>query len=68
VNVLLDVSDPVGELPWIAFEPDQAPDAAHLRAFVVDQARVAELPLATLCGLAARLMVGRDQNAPQELV
>jgi hypothetical protein len=65
VNVLLDVSDPVGELPCDAFVPDQAPDAVHLRALVVDQARIAELPLATLCGLEARLMVGRDQNAPQ---
>lgn len=38
--------------------PDQDPEAVQAVALVVDQVRVALLPLATVLGLAARLMVG----------
>ena len=38
--------------------PDQAPDAVQAVALVADQVSVAPLPLATVLGLAARLMVG----------
>ena len=38
--------------------PDQDPEAVQAVALVVDQLSVALLPLATVLGLAARLMVG----------
>ena len=43
--------------PLVALEPDQAPEAVHEVAFVVDQLRVELLPLAMELGLTARLTV-----------
>jgi hypothetical protein len=44
--------------PLVPREPDQAPDAAQEVALEVDQVNVERPPLATVLGLAARLMVG----------
>ena len=44
--------------PLTGLVPDQDPEAVHAVAFVADQLSVAPLPLATVLGLAARLMVG----------
>lgn len=44
--------------PLTGLVPDQAPDAVQAVALVADQVSVAPLPLATVLGLAARLMVG----------
>ena len=41
-----------------ALAPDQAPEAVQEVALVADQVRVELLPLATVAGLAERLMVG----------
>ena len=38
--------------------PDQAPDAVHEVVFVADQVRVEPLPLATVLGLAAKVITG----------
>ena len=38
--------------------PDQDPEAVHAVALVADQVRVELLPLATVPGLAERLIVG----------
>ena len=38
--------------------PDQEPEAVQAVALVADQVRAALLPLATVLGFAARLMVG----------
>jgi len=46
------------EPPVAAFAPDQAPEATHDVALVADQVSMALLPLATVLGLAPRLMVG----------
>jgi len=54
----LAVSAPVGCDPLTGLVPDQDPEAVHAVAFVADQLSVAPLPLATVLGLAARLMVG----------
>jgi hypothetical protein len=39
-------------------DPDHPADAVHEVALVADQVRVELLPLVTVLGLAARLMVG----------
>jgi hypothetical protein len=58
VKVPLAVSAPVLCEPLTALEPDQDPEAVQAVALVADQVRVALSPLATVLGLAARLMVG----------
>lgn len=52
------VSAPVDCEPLTALVPDQDPEAVHAVALVADQVNVALLPLATVLGLAPRLMVG----------
>jgi hypothetical protein len=54
----LAVNAPVVCDPLTAFAPDQDPAAVHAVALLADQVSVALLPLATVLGLAARLMVG----------
>ena len=44
--------------PLTGLLPDQDPEAVQAVALVADQVSVALLPLATVLGLAARLMVG----------
>ena len=55
-------------VPPVALEPDQAPEAVHEVAFVVDQLRVELLPLAMELGLAARLTVGAEAAEVTETV
>jgi hypothetical protein len=45
-------------VPVSALAPDQDPEAVQAVALVANQASVELLPLATVLGLAARLMVG----------
>jgi hypothetical protein len=45
-------------VPVSALAPDQDPEAVQAVALVADQVRVELLPLATVLGLAARLMDG----------
>lgn len=52
------VNAAVGCEPLVPREPDQAPDAEQEVALEVDHVSVDRLPLATVLGLAARLMVG----------
>ena len=52
------VSAPVDCDPETGLLPDQDPDAVQAVALVADQVNVALLPLATVLGLAERLMVG----------
>jgi hypothetical protein len=54
----LALSAPVVCDPLTALVPDQPPDAAQVVALVADQVSIELLPLATVLGLAARLMVG----------
>jgi hypothetical protein len=54
----LAVSAPVDCDPLTALVPDQAPEPVQAVALVAAQVSVALLPLATVLGLAARLMVG----------
>jgi len=54
--------------PLVALEPDQAPEAVHEVAFVVDQFKVELLPLAMELGLAARLTVGAEAAEVTETV
>ncbi len=44
--------------PLVDSEPDHAPEAAQDVAFVVDQLNVDAPPLATVLGLAAKVIVG----------
>ena len=44
--------------PLVPKDPDQAPEPVQDVALDVDQVSVDRLPLATVLGLAARLMVG----------
>ena len=44
--------------PLTALAPDQDPEAVQAVALVADQVSVAPLPLATVLGLAVRLIVG----------
>ena len=44
--------------PLTGRAPDQDPEAVQAVALLADQVNVALLPLATVLGLAARLMVG----------
>ena len=52
------VSAPVDCDPVAGLLPDHEPEAVQAVALVADQVSVALLPLATVLGLAARLMVG----------
>jgi hypothetical protein len=52
------VSAPLDCEPLRAMLPDQAPDALHAVAWAVDQLSVELPPLATVLGLADRLMGG----------
>ncbi len=52
------MSAPVDCVPVSALAPDQDPEAVQDVALVADQVSVELLPLATVLGLAARLMVG----------
>lgn len=52
------VSAPVDCEPLTALAPDQDPEAVQAVALVADQVSVALLPLATVLGLAASVMVG----------
>ena len=54
--------------PLVAWLPDQAPEAVHEVAFVVDQLKVELLPLAMELGLAARLTVGAEVGEVTETV
>jgi hypothetical protein len=54
----LAVSAPVVCDPLTGLAPDQAPAAVQAVALVADQVNMELLPLATVLGLAARLMVG----------
>jgi hypothetical protein len=52
------VSAPVDCEPLTAIIPDQAPEAVQVVALLADQINVELLPLATVLGLAAKVMVG----------
>ena len=52
------VSAPVLCDPLTGLAPDQDPEAVQAVALVADQVSAELLPLATVLGLAARLMVG----------
>lgn len=52
------VSAPVVCDPFSGMAPAQDPEAVHAVALFADQVSVELLPLATVLGLAARLMVG----------
>ena len=52
------VSAPVDCEPLRGLAPDQAPEAVQAVALVADQVRAALLPLATVLGLVASVMVG----------
>jgi hypothetical protein len=54
----LVVSAPVDFDPLRPTAPDHAPEAVHEVALVADQVSVELLPLATVLGLAAKLIVG----------
>jgi len=51
-------SAPVLLDPFVAFEPDQPPDAAQLAAFVVVHESMVDAPAPMLIGLAVMLTVG----------
>ena len=57
-NAFVAASVPVPAVPLVALAPVHAPDAVQSVASVEDHVRVAVLPLATVCGVAARLTVG----------
>ena len=57
-NAFVAASVSVLAVPLVGLSPDHAPDAEHSVASVEDHVRVAVLPLATVCGVAARLTVG----------
>ena len=52
------VSAPLDCEPLTGLAPDQAPEAVQAVALVADQVSVALLPLATVLGFAASVMVG----------
>jgi hypothetical protein len=54
----LAVSAPVDWDPLTPLVPDQDPEAVHAVALVAAQVSVEPLPLATVLGLAARVIVG----------
>jgi hypothetical protein len=58
VYVALAVRAAVCCEPLVPKDPDQAPEPVHEVALEVDQFNVDRLPLATVLGFAARLMVG----------
>jgi hypothetical protein len=58
VYVALAVSAPVLCDPLTGLAPDQDPEAVQAVALVADQVSAELLPLATVIGFAARLMVG----------
>ncbi len=51
-------SAPVDCEPLVVLLPDQAPEAVHEAAFVLDHDSVEALPLATVLGLAPSVTVG----------
>jgi hypothetical protein len=57
----LAVSVPVDCEPLIALLPDQAPEALHEVALLADQVSVDPLPLATVLGLAVKVIVGAGE-------
>jgi len=61
----LAVSTPVDSLPPEgALSPDQLPEAVQEVAFVEDQVRVEDAPLAIVCGLAVIVTVGIADVSP----
>ena len=60
-KVELAVRAPVDCEPLAALVPDQAPEAVHEVALVAAQVNVELLPLATVLGLAAKLIVGAGE-------
>ncbi len=54
----LAVSAPVDCEPLTALVPDHAPDAVHEVALMADQVSMELAPLATVLGLAAKVIVG----------
>ena len=58
VYVASAVLAPVDCAPLVGSAPDQAPEAVQEVALVADQLSVALLPLATVLGLAVKLIVG----------
>ncbi len=68
VYVVLALSAPVDCEPLVGSLPDQPPEALQEVAWVVDQASVEPLPLATVLGLAARLIVGAGVGAVTDTV
>lgn len=61
-------SAPVLWVPLCGSVPDQPPDAVQALAWVVDQVRLALLPLATVLGLAASAIVGAGAGEVTETV
>ena len=53
-----EVNGPTVCVPLEAFDPDHAPDAAHVSASVADHVSVAVSPLATVVGFAVNEMTG----------
>jgi hypothetical protein len=58
MKVALVLRAPVDCDPFTALAPDQDPEAVQAVALVADHVSVELLPLATVLGLAARLIVG----------
>lgn len=58
VKVASAVRAPVDCEPAVALAPDQLPEAVHEVALAADHVRVELLPLATVLGLALKLIVG----------
>lgn len=57
--MLVASNGPTGSLPDVSLATaGQAPDALQLMAFVVDQVRLEDSPLATVVGLATNISVG----------
>ena len=63
----LAVSAPVDWLPKVALEPDHAPEAVQVVAFVEDQESIEAPPLVTDVGLAASDTAGPGGGAGSEL-
>ena len=62
------MSAPVDCEPLVALVPDQAPEAVHEVALVVDQETVELPPLVTVLGLAVKLTVGAGVGGVTETV
>ncbi len=68
VYVASALSAPVDDEPLVASLPDQAPDAVHDVAWVLDQLRVELAPLRTVLGLAITDTVGAGVAGVTETV